>query len=132
MATFQIALPEQFNFTQPEEWSKWIQQFERFREASGLDKKAQGNQVNTLLYCMGDEADDILCSLNLTADEKKSYDTVKRKLEGHFVKCRNPIFERAKFNQRRQERGESVDSFITSLHCLAEHCEYGPLRVVTE
>ena len=74
---------------------------------------------------MGDETDDILCSLNLTADEKKSYDTVKQKLEGHFVKCRNSIFERAKFTQRQQERGESIDSFITLLHCLAEHCEYG-------
>ena len=35
---------------------------------------------------MGDEADDILSSLGLSADDKKSYDTVKTKLEGHFVK----------------------------------------------
>ena len=37
------------------------------------------------------------------------------------------IYERAKFNQRKQEPQESVDSFITSLHCLAEHCSYGEL-----
>ena len=48
---------------------------------------------------------DILCSLNLTADKKKSYNTVKRKLEGHF---RNPIFECAKFNQRWQERVKAL------------------------
>jgi len=123
MATFQIAPPEQFNFTQPDKWPKWIRRFERFRETSGLDRKAKSNQVNTLLYCMGDKADDILCSLNGGRKE-----TVKTKLEGYFVKCRNPIFECAKFNQRQQERGESVDSFITALHCLAEHCDYGALR----
>jgi len=76
---------------------------------------------------MGDKVDDILSSLNLTADKMKSYETVKTKLERHFVKCRNPIFECAKFNQRQQERGESIDSFITTLHCLAEHCDYGAL-----
>ena len=27
-----------------------------------------------------------------------------------------------------QEEGESVDSFITSLYCLAEHCECGILK----
>ena len=35
------------------------------------------------------------------------------------------IFERAKLNQRRQEEGEPVDSFITA---LAEHCAYGALH----
>ena len=38
------------------------------------------------------------------------------------------IYERAKFNQRKQEPQESVDSFITALHCLAEHCSYGDLH----
>lgn len=32
------------------------------------------------------------------------------------------------FNQHRQEEGESTDSFITSLYCLAEHCAYGALH----
>ena len=41
---------------------------------------------------------------------------------------RDVIFERARFNQRRQEEGESVDEFVTTLHCLSEHCEYAGLR----
>ena len=77
---------------------------------------------------MEDAADNILCSLGLSDDEKKVYETVKTKLESHFVKRRNVIFERCKFNQRKQEEGESVDSFITALHELAEHCNYGALR----
>jgi hypothetical protein len=38
------------------------------------------------------------------------------------------IFERAKFNRRRQEEGESVETFITTLFTLAEHCGYGDLH----
>ena len=33
-----------------------------------------------------------------------------------------------KFNMHRQEEGESVDSFITSLYRLAEHCNYRDLH----
>ena len=128
MATYQISPPQSFNFARPDEWPRWIRRFERFREASGLKSKESANQVNTLMYCMGDEADDILSSLGLSDDDKKSYDTVKTKLEGHFVKRRNIIYERVKFNQRRQEEGESVDSFVTSLHCLAEYCGYEGLK----
>ena len=35
---------------------------------------------------------------------------------------------RAKFNRRKQESGESVDTFITDLYGLAEHCQFGTLH----
>ena len=61
---------------------------------------------------MGDDADDILRLFRLSMTDSKNYDTVKAKFEAHFVKKQNMIYERAKFNLRRQEDGESVDSFI--------------------
>ena len=128
MASFQIAPPEQFNFSQSDEWPKWCRRFECFRDASRLLQKSQVHQVNTLVYCMGDTMDDILCSLDLSEDDKKVYNTVKGKFEQYFIKRRNVIFERTKFNQRRQKEGESVDSFITDLYCLVEHCGYSELR----
>ncbi|GBO42515.1 hypothetical protein AVEN_85193-1 [Araneus ventricosus] len=38
------------------------------------------------------------------------------------------IFERAQFNKRVQLDGESVNTFITALYTLSEHCEYGALH----
>ena len=128
MASYQVPPPKPFNFTKPEEWPNWIRRFERFRQASGLSEKSQANQVNTLVYTMGDVADDILSSFGLSEEDKTKYDVVVEKFEAHFVKKRNVIFERAKFNQRRQEEGEPVDDFVTSLYCLSEHCKYGNLR----
>ena len=58
-ATYQISQPEPFDFASPEEWPKWLRRFERFRQASGLTDKSEEAQVNTLIYCMGDRADDI-------------------------------------------------------------------------
>ena len=96
------------------------QDFEK-RQAS--DQKSGDNQVNSLVYSMGEEADDIMISFGLTADDTKQYELVKNRFEK-----RNIIFERAKFNLRSQQQGESVETFITDLHCLAEHCEFGVLK----
>ncbi|MCJ8732385.1 hypothetical protein PDJAM_G00210790 [Pangasius djambal] len=127
MSQFQVPPPEKFTF-KADDWPKWIKRFERFRIASGLETQAEENQVNALIYTMGEEAEDILVSLHLSLHETSEYDTVKAKLDAHFVARRNVIFERAKFNQRQQETGETVDSFHTALQCLAEYCGYGALH----
>ena len=127
MASFQVSTPDKFNF-KPEEWGRWIRRFERFRIASKLNEESEEAQVNTLIYSMGDEADDILAALKLTTSERKSYKTVKEKLDKHFVIKRNVIYERAKFNMRMQRNGEPVGNFITDLFSLAEHCGFGDLH----
>ena len=124
MATFHISTPDNFDFAHPESWPQWHRRFERFREASGLDKKPEKSQISTLIYAMGDRADDIL---RLSDDDKK-YSVVVDKFENYFVRKRNVIYERAKLNRRRQEEGETVDEFITSLYALAKHCNYGSLH----
>ena len=112
-ATYQVVPPEAFNFNRPEERTKWIRRFERFRKASGLETKDEEAQVNTLIYTMGDKGDDILRSFNLSEAEK--YDTVKEKFDSHFVKRRNVIYERAKFNMRKQEEGETRETHLLQL-----------------
>ena len=77
------------------------------------------------MYTKGDKADDILRSFKLSDKDKKKYAVVK--FEVHFVNHRNLILERAKFNMRKQD-GESVDSFITDLYALTEHCKYNTLH----
>ena len=128
MATYQVSNPDRFTFSQPDEWLKWLRRFERFRSASGLHEKAEEQQVNTLVYTMGDEADDILISFKLSEEDRKKYEVVKDKFTSYFIKRRNVIYERARFNCRRQEEGEAVDAFIMDLHRLAEHCGFGELR----
>ena len=127
-ATFQVATPEPFCFNRPEEWEKWVRRFERFRVASGLSSRDGEIQVNTLIYAMGDQADDIFRSFTLSEEERKSYSVVKEKFDRHFIQRRNVIFERARFNRRKQEEGESAETFITALFSLAEHCGYGNLH----
>ena len=128
VSSVQLTPPGKFEFNNANEWPKWIRRFERFRIASSLDKQSQEYQVNTLMYTLGDEAEDILHVLPLSEDQKKSYDDVKRAFEGHCVSKKNVIFERARFNKRNQEPGEGAEAFITAVHSLAEHCAFRDLR----
>ena len=76
---------------------------------------------------MGEEADGILYSFGLSDDDRKKYNTVSNKSEAHFAK-RRKYLRTKKFNMRRQQEGEPVDSFITLLYRLAEHCNYHDLH----
>ena len=115
-ASYRIPAVEKFDFAKPEEWPCWIRRIERFRQASELTSKTQEAQISTLVYSLGDKAEDILSSFNLKEDGLKEYDTVRRKFESYFVKRRNTIYERARFNSRKQAENESVDKFIAELY----------------
>ena len=101
--------------------------FERYRTASGLKDKSEQEQVSTLLYAIGDSADDILTTLKVD-EAKSSYEEMKTALDNYFGARRNVIIERARFNRRIQRPGESIDSFIQDLYRLADECGYSTLR----
>ncbi|KAL5500080.1 hypothetical protein EMCRGX_G011580 [Ephydatia muelleri] len=103
MATYQLPAVECFDFGKPGDWPSWVRRFERFREASGLKEKEEEAQVSALIYMMGDKAEDILRSFGLKDEDKKKYKVVRDRYEAYFVKKRNVIYERAKFNLRKQE-----------------------------
>ena len=81
MAQLRLEPPEPFNVRAPNDWPCWKRRFEHFRIASGLQGRSQIQQVSTLLYCLGEEAEGVLTSTNVTADERKVYDTVFEKID---------------------------------------------------
>ena len=70
MTSFRVQL-EKIYFNHQEEWPKsWRRRFERFRQPSGLAKEEEEeSQINTLIYPMGDQADDILNSFKLSTTQ---------------------------------------------------------------
>jgi hypothetical protein len=80
MASLQLQLqpPEPFDFKSPDGWLKWKRRYEQYCAAAGLTAESQARQVSTLLYCLGEEANDVLSLTNATKDERKSYSAVVR------------------------------------------------------
>lgn len=73
------------------------------------------NQVNTLVYYMGDDAEIMLRGLALTANKKKQYASVKAGLDLFLVAKKNVIYERANFNRCVQQPEETANSFFITL-----------------
>lgn len=121
----QLALPGKIDFSNVNEWPKWIKRLKCHRVASGLNKQSQGFQENAFMSVVGDDAEDILNMLSLTEAQKKSSKDVTDAFTNHCVSNRSVIFKRARFNSRNHEPGESVESFLTAVHALAEYCEIG-------
>ena len=69
MAVIILQVPGQLDFSKPDKWPKWRKCFRLYRSASGLDTEGELRQVDTLLYCMGEEAESVLVSTNVTADQ---------------------------------------------------------------
>ena len=84
MAVIHFQPPEKFDFKQPDEWPRWLKRFEQFCIASGLSSESQVRQVKTLLYCLGEEGEDLLCSTNITEDKRKEYSSVRESLTDSF------------------------------------------------
>ena len=128
MATIRLQQPEPFEFQNPDGWPKWKRRFEQFRVASGLATSSGPQQVSTLLYCLGPEAEDVLLSTNITEEGRKVYETVLKQFDDFFKVRVNQTLERAKFNNRSQKEGETADEYITALYSLAETCNYKELK----
>ncbi|KAJ8356744.1 hypothetical protein SKAU_G00195380 [Synaphobranchus kaupii] len=119
----QLASPGRFDFTNVNEWPRWMKRFEHYRIASGLDKQSEEFQVNAFMYAAGDDAEDILNVLPLTEAQKKSYKSVTDAFNAHCISKRNIIFERARFNRRNQEpdTGAAVTAIPSSTFSIKRH-----------
>jgi len=102
MAQITLQQPEQFNFRNPDDWSRWKRRFQQFREASGLSEASASKQISTLLYCLGEEAEAVLTSTNATTEDRADYKRVLEKFDSFFQVRKNIIYERARFNRRNQ------------------------------
>ncbi|XP_031335291.1 uncharacterized protein K02A2.6-like [Photinus pyralis] len=122
-SVYQIPAPELFSF-KAEDWEQWQSRFLRFRSASGLELKSSKDQVNSLIYLMGAQAESIFQSFKLSDDDACKFDIVLARFKNHFVPTKNIIYERYLFHTRYQKEGESVDDFVTALHTRAQDCKF--------
>jgi len=81
-----------------------------------------------LLYCLGEEAEDILVSTGISNEHWKEYSQVLSKFDTFFHVRKNVIIERAKFNRRFQLPEEPADQFVATLYNLATDCQYRDLK----
>ncbi|KAL3186405.1 hypothetical protein MRX96_027454 [Rhipicephalus microplus] len=68
---FAVPAPPAFDFDRTSEWPSWIQLFDDYRFASGLNERSEEAQVRTLLYTMGRQAREIFSTFTLSEQQQK-------------------------------------------------------------
>ena len=108
--------PALFCFQKTDNWTKWKRRFEKYHLALGLAHKVDEQQVSNLLYCLREDAEDVLDTTRISAENKKKYSKVIEVFDDYFEVRKNIIFEGMYFNKRCQLPNESVKQFITEVH----------------
>ena len=93
-----------------------------------LSSEDKARQISTLLYCMGEEAEDVLSSTNISTTDRAKYSSVVGKFDEYFKVCKNVIFEQARFNRCNQLPEELAEIYITVLCQLIDSCKYGNFK----
>ena len=89
-----------------------------------LKEKSEEEQCAYLMIWLGEKGRDVYTTLGLTADEKKSTESLLKKF-GEYVKPKsNKVFNRYKFHCKKQGESETCEQFITELKVLAKDCGY--------
>ena len=93
----QLPPPPAFDFLSPESWPAWSLRFTRYRRSTGLSSCPEHEQVDHLIYVMGPQAEELLCSFHLFAGESELFQPM---FDRHFVRRRKVVYERSIFNSR--------------------------------
>lgn len=134
--------PEPFNFVS-EEWPNWKEVFLSFRSCSKLYKESAEDQKNTLFYTMGaveakkiantfkfekiqetktkeDGSEEVI----VKQEDPNDFDTIIKKFDNYFVPTIMRRFERARFNERKQEEDEPFENFLRDISAQVKKCQF--------
>lgn len=109
-------------------WSELLDGLENFLVF--WDIKTDERKIAALLHYAGQGVNAIYKTLKTNPPGENNavvvdkFEDVKRKLSTYFNPKRNRFFEVNKFRQAVQLDGESLDTYVTRLRGLAQHCEF--------
>lgn len=98
-----------------ENWRRWIQQFHLYWSASEKDHKPQKLQWTLLLYCAGEQAQELFNTFTFEEGEMDKIEPLIQKFEDYCTPRTNTAYERHIFNNRPQKQDETFDQFLTNL-----------------
>ena len=124
-----IQPPSRLDFSDAQRgWPEYKRRFERYRSASGLSDKSAQRQVDMLIYCMGEEAEEIANQITVrapTADEDADGTLFKRTVEAfdsYFNPRDNHLHYAVLLGSRVQQADETNEQFIRVLHEMVSKC----------
>ncbi|KAH7949216.1 hypothetical protein HPB49_006394 [Dermacentor silvarum] len=102
-------------------WLTWKRSFHTFLQAAGGETLPEERKKAVLLSNLGFESQRLCYDLTSQVDpDTLQFQDIIRLLNKHYEYSSNSLVHRIIFRVQRQQSGESVQEFVTSLHRLAQ------------
>lgn len=128
MAQAIVPVPRKLNIREgnvAENWRKFKSAWNNYEIAAEVDEKPEKVRVAAFLSVIGEEALEVYETFVWTVDsESRKLEKVLEKFEKYCIPRSNVLFETYRFSSRKQNEGESIDSFVTALRRLADGCAF--------
>ena len=106
-------------------WKQWKKVWQRYEIATGIYKQENLVRVSTLLSVIGEEAVKAFDTFAWGEDQSEnSISDVLAKFDEYCEPRTQVIYERYRFNNRKQEPGESISAYVTELRVIAKNCAH--------
>ena len=133
LRNFSLTLPKSLDLTNmnmaAEKFQIWKLKFLDFCVLTHLEQQQPEYQLAIFRQSVGDAALKAIQRFRFQPNEDKNdWHILLRKLEDHCVGERNETYERYKFFCRKQEEGESFESYLSAIEDLVDTCNFGDLR----
>lgn len=106
------------------DWKTWKCMFQDYLIGIRQDEAADRIKLSLLRNMMGPESSKVILSFKMSTKDSEDYKKVISEIEKYVNPRYNEVFERYKFNERKQEEGENFENFYTNLRQLLETCNY--------
>lgn len=110
-----------------ENWERWRQKYEIYKEAADIEEKTIKKQMADFLHAVGDEGLAIYNSLQLPKEENTLPSIVMDAITKYYTPYKNTTYIRWVFGSTNQIIGQSIDQYVMILKEKIRNCEYGEL-----
>ena len=106
-------------------WKAWKKVWTRYEIATGISKQEPLVRVSTLLSVIGEDATKAFDAFEWgEAEDETKIEHVLAKFDAYCEPRTQVIYERYRFNNRKQEPGENIAAYLTELKTIAKNCQH--------
>ena len=107
-----------------ENWKEWIQGFELYFTATGIEEKAEKVQCATFLHVASIKARRVYNTFGHEDEDAGKIQVLKTKLKNYYEPHKNLTYIRHVFFTQNQGQDEPIDNYVTDLRNKAQSCEF--------
>ena len=106
-------------------WKARKKVWSRYETATGISKQEPLVRVSTLLSVIGEDATKAFDAFEWGEDKDETkIEHVLAKFDKYCEPRTQVIYERYRFNNRKEEPGESIAVYLTELRTIAKNCQH--------